>query len=88
MSFFDDIDKKLKESEARWKQIDELVEATKHISHGGSGLTDSERQGFICLVKLVQLLIEELRPIGNVSAQAKEIQDDIMNMLNVLEVKK
>ena len=35
-----------------------------------------------CMVKIVGLLVEELRPMANANAQVKDLQNDILNMLS------
>lgn len=85
MNFFDDIDKKLKASAERWKQIDNSVEELKLLIETEKGNHNTRR--LWCVEQALLLLIEELRPMGNISEQAKELQNDITKMLDTLEVK-
>ena len=82
MDFFDGLNDKLKMSEERWKKINELNELLKEFIEHDKMLSDSVAHKLYVMETIIHLLVEELKPMANASAQVKELQDDILKMLN------
>jgi Mg2+ and Co2+ transporter CorA len=87
MDFFDDLNERLKNSEERWRQIKELEKLLKEFVNEDQVHSDIISRKFYCMEKLLILLIEEFKPVANVSEQAKDIQNDIVAMLDSLNSK-
>jgi len=75
MDIFEQITGQIKKTEAQWKQIDELVEKIK-ARRNGEGNIDNH------LADLVLLLVEQLRPVGNLGQEASRLQNEIAQMMS------
>ncbi|MFA5023341.1 MAG: hypothetical protein WC523_00090 [Patescibacteria group bacterium] len=83
MDFFDSLNKRIEESEKRWKEITHIAEELKLLGEHDKGNCDIRR--IFCIEQLVLLMIEELRPMANIGQQAKDMQNEISNMLNTFD---
>lgn len=75
MDIFEQISGQIKKTEEQWKKIDELVAKVK-ARRDGEGNIDNH------LADLVLLLVEQLRPVGNLGQEASKLQNEIAQMLN------
>jgi len=83
MDFFDSMGEKIKESEKRWKEIDDLSVMLKELLKENKQDTGLEDKKLWCMATLITLLVDEMRPMYNVGEQAKKIQEDIESMFNI-----
>jgi hypothetical protein len=72
MDIFAELNKKLKENDKRWKEIDMLAKRIKEFDE-----PDIED-----MANLLLLLVEQLRPAENTKEQIENMQIDINNLLS------
>lgn len=72
--FFDELNKKVQEGAERWKKIDALAKELEEIPGP--------------ITRMLLLLVEEMRPMGNPKEQVEEFQKTMNDMLKNLEGKK
>lgn len=75
MDILDQISGQIKKTEEQWKQIDTIVEKVKKRLNTDLGL-DAD------LANLLLLLVEQLRPVGNLGQEASKLQSEIMQMMS------
>ena len=83
----DDIFKKLaeqvKENNERWEKIDEMYNGLKYLVDNGIVQSEDYNPSSLTMtIKLLLLLADQLRPMGNSSEQVTKLQDEIQDMLS------
>jgi hypothetical protein len=74
MDIFEQVSEQIKKTEEQWKNIDQLVAKIK---------AEPTKTNCSDLACLVLLLVEQLRPVGNLGQEASKLQNEITQMLNV-----
>ena len=81
MYMFENLDERLKASEARWEEINKLNAQLKELVKEPK-CPDLEDKKIYCIGRVLTLLIDELKPMSNAREQMQNLQKEILDMFN------